>query len=154
MNTPPFHATDTAICNFGIANPLTNFRGMQPIRDNQVVFENSLFGFEQWLKPTARIRTRVCPHRFLLAFPGVLDDITLTDAGLLRQSKSDYWTTPAPYSPVLVEHDMVMRESTGQRFQITGHTPIYIEDILVSQHADLAELDPRSSCYGIPIITS
>jgi hypothetical protein len=155
FNTPPFHIYDTAICNFGIANPLTNFKSMQPMRDNQTTFRNSIFGYEQWLKPSAKIRTRPAPHRFLLAFPNTLTDFTITESGLLRSAVASHWTTPYPtYSPKIVEHDVIVRASTGQRFQVTNYTEIRIEDIVVSQHFDLSEYGPESSVYSVPVITT
>jgi len=152
FNTPPFYNSDIATLVYGIANPLTDFNNMQPVRDNQDGFQRSLFGFEQWFKSDARIRSRSAPNRFLLAFPGTLTDIVLGEAGYIRESKRDYWTNPPPYSPTIVEHDVIVREKTGQRFQVVDYTPIYIEDILCSQHLSLAELDPRSSLFNVPVI--
>ena len=154
FNTPPFTANDIVRLTHGIANPFTDWHGDQPMRDNQEEFKRSMFGFEQWLKPDAFVRSRRKPNRFLLAFPGILTDFTITEAGLLRESQNDFWTVPSPYSPQIVEGDVIVRESTTQRFQVTNFTPIYIEDILVSQHFNLVELDPRSSLYGITIATS
>lgn len=149
FNTPPFEALGSAMLTYGPVNPLVNPLSMQPVRDNQPGYQASLFGFEQWLKPNSKIRNRMVPNALLLAFPGVKSDFTITEAGLLRETKADFWTTPAPYSPVIVEHDIIIRKLTGQRFQVVDYTPIYIENILVSQHFNLVELDPRSSIYNI-----
>lgn len=151
FNTPPMMPSYPTTFNYGRINPLVKFEGMQPIRDTEEVYKRSLFGFEQWLKANARIRSRRLPNRFLLAFPGILSDFTITDAGMLRETKGTWWTAPTPYSPAIVEHDIVVRESTGQRFQVTNYTPIYVEDTLVSQHFDMAELDPRSTIYDLEI---
>jgi len=151
FNTPPFGPYYQARLKYGTINPTTDFAALQPEIETQPGFQNSLFSFRQWLSGSPRIRTRAAPNRFLLAFPGVLTDITLNEAGFLRQSQADYWTTPAPYSPVVVEHDVVVRESTGQRYQVTNYTPVYLEDVLVSQHFDMVELDPRSSVYSVPV---
>jgi hypothetical protein len=153
FNTPPFTADNQVTFSFSKINPLTDFTAMQPIRDNQTGYQRSLFGFEQWEDPFPRIRKRCAPNAFLLAFPGVLSDFTITEGGLLRESKSDFWTVPPPYSPAVVEHDVVVRISSSQRFQVTNYTPIYIEETLMSQHFDMAELDPRSSIYNIDIDT-
>lgn len=153
FNTPPMHTSSIATFTYGTINPLVKFEGMQPVRDTETGYYRSLWGFEQWLKSDARIRTKISPNQFLLAFPGTLTDFTITDSGLLRESRAAYWTTPPPYSPTAVEHDMVIRVATSQRFQIVNYTPIYIEDILVSQHFDLAEIDPRSSLYSVSIRT-
>jgi hypothetical protein len=149
FNTSPFHATNIVHFTYGPINPLTNFDGMQPIRDNEPEHARSLFGFEQWKATDKKIRKRCSPNSFLLAFPGIKSDFTITDAGLLRETQGDFWTVPPPYSPAVVEHDVIIRQSTGQRFQVINYTPIYIEDILVSQHFDLVELDPRSSIYDL-----
>ena len=154
FNTPPMTLSNAAIMTYGIINPLVKFAGMQPIRDTEAQHMLTLFGYDQWLNSSARIRSRVRPNRFLLAFPGVLSDFTITDAGLLRETQSSWWTTPPPYSPEAVEHDMIVREATGQRFMLTNYTPIYVEDILCSQHFDMAELDPRSTLYNFTVRTT
>lgn len=152
FNTPPFTITNTAIFTFGTANPLIKFEGMQPIRDNEPLFQLNNFAYEQWLKPTSRIRRRLAPNRFLVAFPDKNFDFSFNDQGLVEQSRSTYWTCPLPYSPELFEFDVIVREATGQRFQIVSVNPIYIENIKCSQNLELALLDPRSSLYNIPII--
>lgn len=152
FNTPPFTMSNVAIFNFGTINPLVNFASLQPVRDNQTGFQHSLWGFEQWVNPAARIRRKIAPHRFLLAFPGVASDFTITEGGLLQESRTNFWTTPPPYSPAVVEHDVIVRELTGARYQIVNHSPIFIENILVSQHMDLSELDPRSSLYSVSLV--
>lgn len=151
FNTPPFDSADIVYLKFGNINPSVHFEAMQPAIDNQDGFQNSLFAFDQWIKEDAKVRGLLAPNRFLLAFPGVQNDITITPGGLLRQSTSDYWTTPPPYSPVIKEHDVVIRASTGQRFNVINQTPIMIEDKLVSQHFDMSELDPKSSIYNVEI---
>lgn len=151
FNTPPFDISNIAYLKYGNINPSVHFEAMQPSIDNQVGFQNSLFSFKQWIKESNYIRSRSAPNRFLLAFPGVLSDFTITAGGMLRQSASDFWTTPPSYSPTIQEHDIVVRESTGQRFHVTNLTPIMIEDILVSQHLDMAEIDPKSSLYNIEV---
>jgi hypothetical protein len=153
FNTPPFSLNNIAVLNFGIINPLVNFAGMQPIRDNQTGYQDSLFGFEQWLNPSVRVRTKLKPNALLVAFPGVMNDFKLTDGGFLREQKSSFFTSPPPYSPKLYEHDVLIRESTKVRYQITSLLPVFLEDILVSQQFDLAELDPRSTIYNIPYVT-
>ena len=154
FNTPPFHAPNIVLFTFGYINPLVNFAGMQPIRDNQATFQNSLYGFEQWLSPNARIRRKITPNAFLLAFPGITADFTITEAGLLQESKGAYWTNPpmVPNYPDLVEHDIIVRDKTTERFQIINVTKIIIENLLVSVQFDMSLLDPRSSLYSIPII--
>jgi hypothetical protein len=149
FSTPPFTADNTVYFSFGNINPLVNFAAMQPVRDNEAEFQRSLFGFEQWMNPFPRIRKKHAPNSFLLAFPGVKSDFEITESGLLRETRADFWTVPPPYSPEIVEHDVVVRPSTTQRFQIVNYTPIYIEHTLVSQHFDMVELDPRSSIYNI-----
>jgi hypothetical protein len=149
FNTPPFSADNSVYFTFGNINPLTNVNAMQPSRDNQEGYQRSLFGFEQWMNPFPKIRKKHAPNAFLLAFPGIKSDFTITEGGLLRETRGDFWTVPPPYSPAVVEHDVVIRELTGQRFQVVDYTPIYIENILVSQHFDMVELDPRSSIYNI-----
>lgn len=153
FNTPPFTADNTVYFTFGKINPVVDFNAMQPMRDNQDGYQRSLFGFDQWLNPFPRIRRKCSPNAFLLAFPGIKSDFTITEGGLLRETRGDFWTSPPPYSPAVVEHDIVIRELTSQRFQVVDYTPIYIENILVSQVFDLVELDPRSSCYNIPYDT-
>ena len=152
FNTPPFTVSNSVYLKYGSINPSVNFNQMQPDVDNYDGFTESLFSFKQWYQHDIFVRTRHSANSFLLAFPGVLTDITLSESGFLRQSKSDYWTTPPPYSPAIVEHDVVVR-SSGERYQVTNYTPIYIEDILVSQHFDMGELDPKSSIYLIGIDT-
>jgi hypothetical protein len=152
FNTPPFTLGNLAIFTFGTINPLVKFEGMQPIRDNEENFQLNNFAYEQWLSSTARIRRKVRPNRFLVAFPDKNFDFSFTDQGLVEQAKDNYWTTPPPYSPELQEYDIIVRESTGQRFQITSLNRIYIEAILCSQNLELALLDPRSSLYNIPLI--
>lgn len=151
FNTPPFDISYVAYLKYGNINPSVHFEAMQPSIDNQTGFQNSLFSFKQWIKEKSYVRNRLAPNRFLLAFPGVLSDFTITAGGMLRQSASDFWTTPPNYSPAIEEHDIVIRESTGQRFHVTNLTPIMIENILVSQHLDMAEIDPKSSLYNIEI---
>jgi hypothetical protein len=152
FNTPPMDVHNTSIFTFGTINPLVKFEGMEPIRNNEQNHMLTLFGYDQWLNPTIRIRRKVAPNRFLVAFPDRLNNFTFTEAGLVRQSANQYWTNPPPYSPALQEHDIVVRESTNQRFQIIDLTPIYIENIFCSQQMGLSELDPRSSLYSIPLI--
>ena len=152
FNTPPFKLGNLAIFTFGTINPLVKFEGMQPIRDDEPGFMLNNFAYEQWLKPTSRIRRKVRPNRFLVAFPDKITDWKMDPSGFIRESKSAYWTTPEPYSPLLQEWDIVVRESTNQRFQIISVTGIYIENIMCSQNIDLSELDPRSSLYSIPLI--
>jgi hypothetical protein len=153
FNTPPFNLTAYAVLNYGIINPLVNFAGMQTVRNNQVGYQDSLFGFEQWLDFNAKVRKRRAPHTFLVAFPGVMNDFKLTDGGFLREQKGSFFTSPPPYSPKVYEHDVLVRLSTGVRYQIINATPIFLEDILVAQHFDLAELDPRSTIYNIEYST-
>jgi len=157
FNTPPFTHGYTARFIYGSINPYTSFEYMQPTRDNHPDFQLSLFSFQQWIKPTARVRRKIAPHQFLVAFPGTLTDISMTTGGFLRQSQTDYWTVPAganDLSPTIVEHDIVVRVSTGQRFQVTKYTPIYVEDVLVSQHFEMTELAPESSIYNVPVATT
>ncbi len=154
FNTPPFSLSNVAVVNFGIINPLVNFAGIQPIRDNQVGYQDSLFGFEQWLDPNVRVRTKRKPNAVLIAFPGVMNDFKLTEGGFLREQKSPFFTTPPPYSPKLYEHDVVIRASTGVRYQITTLTPVYLENVLIGQQFDMVELDPRSSIYDIAYSTT
>lgn len=149
FNSPPFSLGDTAVFTFGKTNPQINPNSMQPYVDNQPGYELSGFGFEQWTNSSARVRRKVVPNGFLVAFPGVMQDVLMTDQGLLQESTTSYWTTPPPYSPRVAEHDIVVRPSTGQRYQVTNLTPIFLENKLVSQHFDLAEVDPRSSIYDI-----
>ena len=149
FNTPPFSLTNYVVLNFGVINPLVNFAGMQAVRNNQSGYQDSLFGFEQWLSPSAKVRKRRMPNAFLIAFPGVMSDFRLTEGGFLREQKGSFFTSPPPYSPKLYEHDVIIRPATGVRYQITNLTPIYLEDILVAQHFDLAELDPRSTIYDV-----
>lgn len=151
FSTPPFHISDSAICTYGIANPLTKFTSMQPLRDNQDDFQRSLFGFDQWLSSTARVRGKVTPNQFLLAWPALDSDITITEGGLLQDSRISHWTSPPPYCPQLSEFDVIVRTSTGQRYQLVNFRRIYIEDIYVQQQFDLVELDPRSTIYNVPI---
>jgi hypothetical protein len=153
FNTPPFHASNITTFTFGTANPLTKFESMQPVRDTQQDFYVSTFGFDQWLNPNTRIRRQKLPNRFLVAFPDKLTDFTLSDGGLIRDATAAYWTVPPPYSPLIMEHDVIVREHTGQRFQVTNMTPIYIENIYCSQNLTLAELDPRSTIYQIVLHT-
>ncbi len=154
FNTPPFNLNAISTFTFGTANPLTKFTSMQPVRDTETSFYLSTFGFDQWLNPNARVRSRKRPNRFLLAFPDKITDFTLTEAGLVRDAASTYWTTPPPYAPQIMEHDIIVRESTGQRFQVTNVTPIYVEDILCSQNISLAEIDPRSTIYNMLVSMS
>jgi len=149
FNTPPFTADNSVYFNFGNINPLVNFPAMQPVRDNEEGFQRSLFGFEQWLNPFPKIRKKFAPNSFLLAFPGVKSDFEITESGLLQETRADFWTVPPPYSPAIVEHDIIIRPSTTERYQVVNYTPIYIEHILVSQHFDMVELDPRSSIYDV-----
>lgn len=153
FNTPPFNLTAYAVLNYGIINPLVNFAGMQTVRNNQVGYQDSLFGFEQWLDFNAKVRKRRAPHTFLVAFPGVMNDFKLTDGGFLREQKGSFFTSPPPYSPKLYEHDVLVRLSTGVRYQVINLTPIFLESILTAQHFDLAELDPRSTIYNIEYST-
>jgi len=153
FNTPPFTADNTVYYTFGNINPLTNFNAMQPMRDNQDGYQRSLFGFDQWLNPFPKIRKKAAPNAFLLAFPGIKSDFTITEGGLLRETRGDFWTNPPPYSPAIVEHDVVIRELTSQRYQVVDYTPIYIENILVSQTFDMVALDPKSSIFNIPYDT-
>jgi len=153
FNTPPFSLDDIAIFNYGTINPQVKFNRMQPIIDSYSVFKDSLFSYEQWLDPNSRIRSRKQPNRLLVAFPGTLMDFKVTDGGLIRQMQDTYWTVPPPYGPKVQEHDILVRESSGQRFQIIDLTPIYVEDILVSQHFSLSEYDPKSSVYDIEVQT-
>lgn len=152
FNTPPFTLGNLAIFTFGTINPLVKFEGMQPIRDNEPNFMLNNFAYEQWLKPTSRIRRKVRPNRFLVAFPDKNFDFSFNDQGFVQQSKDSYWTTPEPYSPELQEWDIIVREATSQRFQITSVNPIYIENIKCSQNLELSLIDERSSLYSIPLI--
>jgi hypothetical protein len=153
FNTPPFTLNGVAILNFGTISPATDFDRLQPDVSNETGFQTSLFGFDQWLDLTARIRRRVAPHQFLLAFPGVAQDIVVGDGGYVQERRTSWWTTPPPYSPLIMEHDIIIRKLTGARFQVVNRTPIYIENILCSQHFDLSETDPRSEIYNVPYVT-
>jgi len=156
FNTPPFNSTNVARLIYGTINPLTSFEYMQPSRDNHPNFQHSLFAFDQWMNTDARIRRKRAPHQFLVAFPGTLTDITMTEGGFLRQSKTDYWCLPpgqnSLYAPEVVEHDIIVKVDTGQRYMVTSYTPIYVESVLVSQHFSLCELAPKSSLYTVPIL--
>lgn len=154
FNTPPFDINNLSIFTFGTINPLIKFEGMQPIRDNEENFKLNNFEYSQWFKSTSRIRRKVRPNRFLVAFPDKIADFKFNDSGILQESRSTYWTTPEPYSPIIQEFDIIVRESTGQRYQVVSTTPIYIESTLASQNLELALIDPRSSVYSIPIITT
>ena len=153
FNTPPFNYGDYAVFTFGTINPLVNFNSLQPVRDTEGNFYLSSFGFSQYLKPDARIRTKIRPNRFLVAFPDKITDFKLTEAGLMRDAVNSYWTTPPPYAPEIIEYDIIVRESTGQRFQVTSMTKIYVEDVFCGQNFTLAEIDPRSSLYSIILET-
>lgn len=154
FNTPPFSTGRTVTFNYGNISPAVDFVAMQPTIDGEPGFQNTLFGYDQWLSPSKKVRRRSAPNAFLIAFPGILSDFSLTDGGLLRQVSASFWTTPPPYAPEINEHDVVIRKSTGQRFQVVNYTPIYIEDQLLSQHFDLAEFDPRSSIYNFTVSES
>jgi hypothetical protein len=154
FNTPPMTLGNISTFVYGTINPLVNFAGDQPIRDNGADFQKSLWGFEQWLKPTARIRRQLTPHQFPMIFPNVQADFVITQGGLIQQSKLSYWTNPPPYCPEIVEYDVIVRKSTGARYMVNGTNPAYIEDILVCQTMDLAEIDPRSSLYNITVVDS
>ncbi len=67
----------------------------------------------------------------------------------MRDSSSTYWTAPPPYGPEIMEHDVIVRESTNQRFQVINVTKIFIEDIYCGQNLSFAEMDPRSSVYSV-----
>lgn len=151
FNTPPFNSGNSSIFNFGTINPLVDVFTMQPVRDNQQGFQYSLWAFDQWLSVDARIRTRRQPHRMLLAFPGTLGDITIEESGVLKHSNMDHWTNAPPYSPILSDGDMIVRESSKQRFHVANYTPIYLEKILVSQHFNLVEIDPLSTLYDVEV---
>ena len=151
FNTPPFASSLSITFNVGTISPATDFNAMQPVVDGEPGFYNSLFGYDQWLA-TKKIRSRSAPNAFLIAFPGVMSDFTLTDGGLLQQTSTAFWTTPPPYSPEISEHDVIMRQATGERFQVVNYTAIYIEDQLVSQNFDMSAFDPRSSVYSVPIV--
>lgn len=153
FNTPPFTTSNAVTFNYGTINPAVNFERMQPDVEDYPGFYDTLFGYEQWLDADAVIRMRSAPNRFLLAFPGTATDLLVTEGGFIRESKTSYWTTPPDYSPKVHEWDVVVRAATGERFQVVNYTPIYVEDILCSQHFDLAETDPRSSIYQVPIDT-
>jgi hypothetical protein len=154
FNTGPFTATNSVVFTFGTINPLVKFEGMQPIRDTETGFQKSIFGFDQWTSSTARIRRRVAPNRFLLAFPTLNSDIRITDGGFLQDSRVAHWTNTPPYSPVVQEFDVIVRESTGERYQVIDYVEVRVEDILVQQQFSLVELDPRSSIYQITIETT
>jgi len=155
FNTPPMTTGNSTILTYGIANPQTKFESMQLVRDNELPdFARSLFGFQQYLNSTIRIRGRVTPNSFLICWPAVDSDISITDSGLLQDSRIAFWSNPEPYSPTLSEHDIIVRLSTGQRYQIVNFRKIFLEDIYVQQQFDLVELDPRSSCYQLPIVTT
>jgi hypothetical protein len=153
FNTPPMDSDSITTMTYGTTNPLTKFESMQPLRDNEDNFWLSGFGFSQYMNAISRIRNRKKPNRFLVCFPDKLMNFTLTDPGFLRAMQDNYWTTPPPYSPEVNEFDVVVRENTGQRFQITNLTKVYVEDVFVGQAFELVELDPKSSLYMIPIIT-
>jgi len=150
FNTPPFSSERNVTFNFGTISPSVDFNTMQPVTDGEPGFQNSLFGYEQWLN-ASRVRSRGVPNAFLLAFPGIMSDFSLTDGGLLQQTSSSFWTTPPPYSPEVSEHDVVVRKSTGERFQVVNYTPVYVEDQLLSQNFDLSAFDPRSSIYNFEV---
>ena len=153
FNTPPFSSTLSVTFNFGTISPAVDFTAMQPTIDGEPGFYNSLFGYEQWLM-SKKIRSRSMPNAFLIAFPGVMSDFTLTDGGLLQQTSAAFWTTPPPYSPEISEHDVIVRKATGERYQVVNYTAIYVEDQLVSQNFDMSAFDPRSSIYNVPIVVS
>lgn len=153
FNTPPFNLGDSAVCTYGIVNPRTKFTSMQMLNDDQDDFQRSLFGFDQWLKSTARIRGLVRPNQFLMAWPALDSDITITDAGLLQDSRISHWTSPPPYAPQLSEFDLIVRPSTGERYQVVNFRKIYVEDMYVQQQFDLNVISPRSSLYSLPIVT-
>jgi len=153
FNTPPMTISNSTILTYGIANPQTKFESMQILKDNELPdFGRSLFGYQQWYSSTSRVRGTVQPNAFLLCWPALDSDITITDGGLLQDSRIAHWTNPEPYAPTLSEHDIIVRISTGQRYQIVNFRKIFIEAIYVQQQFDLVELDPRSSCYQIPVI--
>lgn len=154
FNTPPFTTGKHVSFQYGPINPLNNQYRMQPIRDNQPVYQASLFSFEQWEDANARIRKQPTPNQFLVAFPGILTNFEVVAGGFLQTSVNNYWTSPPPYSPDLVEHDVVIRLSTSQRYQITNATPIYVENILVSQQFEMGLLDPKSSIYNVAVVGS
>jgi hypothetical protein len=153
FNTGPFTLSNIAQFVFGTINPLVNFAGDQPVRDNGPSFQKSLFGFTQWLSPTARIRGKITPNQFPIIFPSVQADFVITEGGFIQQSKLPYWTNPPPYCPEIMEYDVIIRASTGARYMVNGTNPAYIENILVCQSFDLSEIDPRSSLYSVPIVS-
>jgi hypothetical protein len=79
FNTPPFGFGNMAVLSYGNINPLTKFEGMQPVRDNENYYQHSLFGFEQWLDSSVRVRTKN-NHMHCYLFPG--SGFQLTDGGL------------------------------------------------------------------------
>lgn len=153
FNTP-FSMSNLSIFTFGTISPLVKYEGMQPKRDDYEYYKRSLFGFEQWKNSTIRVRGKVTPHAFLLAFPNVLSDFQLSDAGFLQYVTGPWFTSPPPYSPKILEHDVVIRANDNMRFQVTDYTPTYIENLLLMQSFTLNELDPRSSIYDITIETT
>ena len=155
FNTPPMTIGNSTILTYGIANPQTKFESMQLIRDNELPdFGRSLFGYQFWTSSTSRIRGKIMPNRFLLCWPAVDSDFSISEGGFLQDSRISHWCNPKPYAPELSEFDLIIRESTGQRYQIVNFRKIYIESIWVQQQFDLVELSPRSAAYQIPVLTT
>ncbi len=106
-----------------------------------------------------QIKWRGCYYRnkfykgaFLIALPDLRRDLAIDRAGMTITSEYDAWTSPPPLSPILTEHDIIVRLN-GLRYEIRDMTKNMIENMLVQQEFRMSEIEPSNPVYQVPVET-
>lgn len=112
----------------------------------------SLYG---WKQPNWRgcyFRDKLIRGAFLVAFPDLSRDLNIESTGMVPTSDYELWTSPPPLSPIITEHDVIVRLN-GLRYEVRNFTRNIIQNILVQQEFRVSEIEPSNPIYDIPVDT-
>ena len=118
VNAPPHNGSDPVLVTYKNASPAMDFNYNQPVIANQPGYENSTLGYRQWLNHNRRFRGRILPHTIPLAVPEEMVDLTVGRDGMTQAESIQRQTSVPPYSPILVEHDILVRKSNDAHYEI------------------------------------
>jgi len=118
LNAPPHNGTDPVHVLYRWISPATDFHSRQPVVDNFPSKETSLRGYRQFLDPKRLFRGVTAPHIIPLALPAEPGDLSVQPAGMTRASRIEWWTSVPPFTPVILEHDLLVRAANNAYYEV------------------------------------
>lgn len=108
-----------------------------------------------WRQPVWRgcyYKDKFIKGAFLIALPDIRRDLVLERSGFVTHSDYDAWTSPPPLSPILNEHDIIVRLN-GLRYEVRDMTRNIIENMWVQQEFRISEIEPSNPVYEVEVDT-